>query len=129
MTHSLFVYGTLKRGALSEGRRLLRDAKFVARASTTGALYDLGRYPGLVRENATRDRVFGELYRLPDDDGHQMLRQLDAYEGNEFVRRRVYVTLPNGRRRLAWAYILRRRPPQSARRVLSGRYPSRRRVA
>ena len=129
MTLALFVYGTLKRGAQSEGRRLLRDAEFVARASTTGALYDLGRYPGLVRRTATRERVFGEVYRLPDDSGDRILRQLDAYEGNEFVRRRLYVTFPNGRKRLAWAYILRHRPPRTARHVQSGRYASRRRVA
>jgi gamma-glutamylcyclotransferase (GGCT)/AIG2-like uncharacterized protein YtfP len=129
MTHSLFVYGTLKRGASNEGRRLLRGAEFVSRVSTTGSLYDLGRYPGLVRRPASKDRVFGELYRLPDDSGDRILRELDVYEGNEFVRRRVYVMLPNGRRRLAWAYILRRRPPHAARHVHSGRYPSRRRVA
>jgi len=128
MTQSLFVYGTLKRGAPNEGRRLLRAAEFVSRASTMGALYDLGRYPGLVRGTA-RERVFGELYRLPVGSDGRILRQLDAYEGNEFVRRRVYVTLPNGRKRLAWTYILRRRPPQTARRVHSGRYTSRKRVA
>jgi gamma-glutamylcyclotransferase (GGCT)/AIG2-like uncharacterized protein YtfP len=129
MTNLLFVYGTLKRGAPNEGRRLLRPAEFVSRASTTGELYDLGRYPGLVRRTATKERVFGELHRLPDDSGHRILRALDVYEGNEFVRRRVYVTLPNGRKRLAWAYILRRRPPHAARHVHSGRYPSGKRVA
>lgn len=129
MMHSLFVYGTLKRGAAGEGRRLLRGAEFVSRASTTGALYDLGRYPGLVRRTTTRERVFGELYQLPDDSGDLILRQLDAYEGNEFTRRRVYVMLPNGKKRIAWVYFLRRPPPLTARLVYSGRYAARRRVA
>lgn len=116
MTNSLFVYGTLKRGASASGRRLLRRAEFVSRASVAGALYDLGRYPGLVRRSGKGERVSGELFELPDLQLGEMLRDLDAYEGSEFVRRRVYVMLPNGKRRLAWAYILRRRP-QGRRRI------------
>jgi gamma-glutamylcyclotransferase (GGCT)/AIG2-like uncharacterized protein YtfP len=129
MTHSLFVYGTRKRGAAGEGRRLLRGAEFVSRASTTGTLYDLGRYPGLVRRAATTERVTGELFQLPDDKGDRILRELDIYEGSEFTRRRVYVVLPNGKKRIAWAYILRRSPPATARLIHSGRYAARRHVA
>jgi gamma-glutamylcyclotransferase (GGCT)/AIG2-like uncharacterized protein YtfP len=88
----------------------------------SGSLYDLGRYPGAVRAPRDRGRVFGEVYEIPDDDVHRTLRALDKYEGSEFVRQRAYVTLRDGKRRSAWAYVLRKRPPRSARPVDSGRY-------
>src|SRR5437762_1460026 len=42
-------------------------APVVATASTSGVLYDLGRYPGLIRGPRNGRRVTGELYALPDD--------------------------------------------------------------
>jgi gamma-glutamylcyclotransferase (GGCT)/AIG2-like uncharacterized protein YtfP len=122
MTVSLFVYGTLKRASPGGPHRLLRTARLLGRGSVRGVLYDLGRYPGLVRTTANGHRVFGELYALPDDAAQRMLHQLDEYEGGEFARRRMFVTLPNGRRRAAWAYVLRGRPPRSARHLDSGQY-------
>jgi gamma-glutamylcyclotransferase (GGCT)/AIG2-like uncharacterized protein YtfP len=100
---------------------LLRDARFVNVASMSGSLYDLGRYPGVVRDPKDRGRVFGEVYEIPDDAAHRALQALDKYEGSEFVRRRAYVTMRDGKRRSAWAYVLRKRP-RSARPVDSGRY-------
>jgi gamma-glutamylcyclotransferase (GGCT)/AIG2-like uncharacterized protein YtfP len=102
---------------------LLRGARYVAGASISGVLYDLGEYPGLVRTARSRSRVVpGEVYELPDERAVAMLRELDEYEGRGFVRRRVFVTLPNGRRRAAWAYLLRKRPPKSVSRVQRWRY-------
>ena len=121
MPVTLFVYGTLKRTPPGKRHRLLRDARFVNVASMSGSLYDLGRYPGVVRDPKDRGRVFGEVYEIPDDDAHRALQALDKYEGSEFVRRRAYVTLRDGKRRSAWAYVLRKRP-RSARPVDSGRY-------
>lgn len=129
MSDTLFVYGTLKRQRAGKPHRLLRRARFVSGASVGGALYDLGRYPGLVRKTHNGDRVFGELYELPEDSAPAMLRILDHHEGGEFDRRRVYVRFPDGQRRAAWAYVLRESPPQSARQVRSGRYPLRRGAA
>ena len=106
----------------------MRNARFVAAASTPGVLYDLGRYPGLIRGSRNGRRVTGELYELPDDSARQMLRALDRYEGSEYTRRRVYVRLSNGKRRLAWAYLLRRKPPKSTE-LPSGRYALRRGAA
>lgn len=125
---TLFVYGTLKRRAPRRQHRLLRGARYLASASISGVLYDLGEYPGLVRTSHNRQRVAGELYELPDEDAVAMLRALDRYEGNEYVRQRVFVTLANGKRRAAWAYLLRHRP-KSAVRVRSGRYSLRRGAA
>jgi gamma-glutamylcyclotransferase (GGCT)/AIG2-like uncharacterized protein YtfP len=121
MPVTLFVYGTLKRTPPGKRHRLLRDARFVNVASMSGSLYDLGRYPGVVRDPKDRGRVFGEVYEIPDEDAHRALQALDKYEGSEFVRRRAYVTLRDGKRRSAWAYVLRKRP-RSARTVDSGRY-------
>lgn len=121
MAETLFVYGTLKRR--SSAHALLRDARFLASASIRGRLYDLGKYPGLVRGRARESKVSGELYELSDAVAPILLRELDRYEGSEFVRRRVFVTLPNGKRRGAWTYLLRTRPAKSVRTVPSGRYP------
>lgn len=125
---TLFVYGTLKRRAPRRQHPLLRDARYLASASIRGALYDLGEYPGLIRTSRDRQRIAGELYALPEETATEMLRVLDRYEGREYVRRRVYVTLSNGKRRAAWAYLLRHRP-RSAARVQSGRYSLRRGAA
>ncbi|MGH7718543.1 MAG: gamma-glutamylcyclotransferase family protein [Gemmatimonadaceae bacterium] len=124
----LFVYGTLKRSASGGRHRLLRSARFVDVASMSGSLYDLGSYPGAVRQKSG-GRVFGELYEIPDEAAHKALRALDRYEGPEFTRRRAYVTLRDGKRRGAWAYLLRKRPPKSARQVDSGRYARKRGAA
>ena len=121
MPVTLFVYGTLKRTPPGKRHRLLKDARFVNVASMSGSLYDLGRYPGVVRDPKDRGRVFGEVYEIPDEEAHRALQALDKYEGSEFVRRRAYVTLRDGKRRSAWAYVLRKRP-RSARTVDSGRY-------
>jgi len=94
-----------------------------------GVLYDLGRYPGLVRAVTRRRRVFGELYELPDDDASRVLQRLDKYEGREFARRRLLVTLRDGHRRAAWTYVLRARPPKSARLIDSGRHVGKRGAA
>ena len=118
---SLFVYGTLKRGARGRRHPLLRHARLVSPASIAGDLYDLGAYPGVVRGSARR-RVLGELYELPGDGAQRALRVLDAYEGRRFVRQRARVTLRDGTRRVAWAYVLRDPPPPSARPIASGRY-------
>ena len=125
----LFVYGTLKRNGPGKRHRLLRNARFVKGASISGSLYDLGRYPGVARDSRARRRVFGELYEIPDDIADRALRALDRYEGSEFSRRRVWVTLRDGKRRIAWAYVLRRRPPKAARPVDSGRYARKRGAA
>ncbi len=128
MALPLFVYGTLKRSAAGMPHALLRGARLVSSASMSGSLYDLGEYPGVDRRSATSRRVFGELYVLPDQ-GAATLRALDRYEGAEFVRQRVFVTLRDGRRRAAWTYVLRKRPSKSARALLSGRYPPKRGAA
>lgn len=122
MPQLLFVYGTLKRRPTGRHHALLRAARFVSGGSVRGDLYDLGSYPGLVRAPHTDRRVVGEVYELPSEGIDRMLHELDAYEGDEYIRARVYVTLPKAGRRAAWTYLLRNRPPRSARPIASGRY-------
>ena len=129
MTRAIFVYGTLKSSGPARAHRLLGPARLVGRGSVRGTLYHLGRYPALVRAGSDDRRVFGELYELPGAFAEMTLRALDAYEGAEFVRRRLYVTLSNGRRRAAWTYLLRRGLPKTARRIQSGRFDARRGAA
>lgn len=129
MPISLFVYGTLKRNSARKRHPLLRDARFVDLASISGRLYDLGPYPGVVRESGDRGRVFGEVYEIHDDHAHGALQALDKYEGSEFIRQRAYATLRDGKRRSAWAYVLRKPPPRSARPVDSGAYARKRGAA
>jgi gamma-glutamylcyclotransferase (GGCT)/AIG2-like uncharacterized protein YtfP len=126
MSEILFVYGTLRRQAPAHG--LLVGSRLLSKGSVRGVLYDLGEYPGLVQDRANGNRVVGELYELPEGAAPSILRDLDRYEGDEFTRRKVFVTLPSGRRRAAWTYVLRTTPAR-ARKIASGRYPSRRGAA
>ncbi len=124
MTPPLFVYGTLKRSVDGTRHRLLREARFADTASISGELYDLGAYPGVYRNGSSSHRVDGELYELPSLHSERVLEALDRYEGGEFIRKRIYVTLRGGRRRVAWSYLLRRRPDASPKPDASTRHLS-----
>lgn len=117
----LFVYGTLRRSRNRQRHPLLQGARFLHHAWMIGELYDLGEYPGVYRRGRGGGHVFGELYELPAGTTGALLAALDDYEGREFERRRVVVTLSDGRRRTAWAYVLRKRPSR-ARPLPTGRY-------
>lgn len=118
----LFAYGTLRRSHRNIHRRLMGGAKRLGGGSIAGTMYDLGAYPGVYRPRGRRSRVWGELYELQDPKVNQRLAVLDRYEGREFRRARVLVELKNGRRHLAWAYLLGDPPPPSARKISSGTY-------
>ena len=83
MSDCLFVYGTLRPSAgTAWSKELLRASRNYQPARMAGVLYDLGRYPGMVRGGS--GWVSGEVVRLRDPE--PMFRQLDAYEGGEFRR-------------------------------------------
>jgi gamma-glutamylcyclotransferase (GGCT)/AIG2-like uncharacterized protein YtfP len=101
----LFAYGTL-RDALQRDV-VLRGAptREIGGGSVTGALYDLGNYPGLVLGGTADEPVPGVLVELPDDAA---LARLDEYEdvGNGlFVRDRVVVRRDDGGEVEAWTYV------------------------
>ena len=90
----LFVYGTLKRGGVNFA--LIRDQRFVGEAVTAPRyrVYDLGPYPGLVRDDAYGLAVAGELWEV----SACALGELDDFEtdADEFARGPVEVAGVDG---------------------------------
>ncbi|MCP4444911.1 MAG: gamma-glutamylcyclotransferase [Myxococcales bacterium] len=102
-SHSVFVYGTLKRGFHNHG--LLAKEEFVGNA-TTIKTYDMHYTGGLpyVLESGNTSRIRGEAY-LTDDRG---MANLDRLEGHpSFYERRIIWIQPElGAPRKAWVYFL-----------------------
>ena len=73
----LFVYGTLKRGHRLNG--FLSNAAYLGEAFTTGKLYNLGSYPGMVWGDGI---VYGEVYEVDD------FATLDRVEGTPTLYKR-----------------------------------------
>jgi len=48
--------------------------------------------------------VFGDLYVLADE--RAVFRVLDRYEGDNFCRRKGTISLENGKKIVAWIYLL-----------------------
>jgi gamma-glutamylcyclotransferase (GGCT)/AIG2-like uncharacterized protein YtfP len=112
----LALYGSLLR-SLPQQRRLgfAKGLKLVGPCTIPGALYDLGRYPGLV---AGEGRVRGELYRLRDA---MTLARLDRFEGvalDPALFRRIRIRLIQPATE-AWVYCY-ARPVLGRPRVRSG---------
>lgn len=116
----LFVYGTLKRGCSNPwSRRLWSTARFLGEGSLPGRLYSLGPYPAFIDDPAAGGPVHGEVAALADES---ILRELDAYEGPQYLRARRRVRLASGAGLAAWVYIF-RGPLGHARRLPDGRWP------
>lgn len=83
----LFVYGTLKRGGSNVV--LIRDQRFLGEVVTVPAyrMYDLGLYPGLIRDDAGGVSVNGELWEV----SACAIAELDDFEmsAGEFERQRI----------------------------------------
>lgn len=116
MIDTLFVYGTLMRSAAAAklGRdmraRLEREATWLGVATVAGRLYDLGRYPILIKPSGESELADGEVWRLADAE--QAFRWLDPYEGIPpgqligpgYERITERVTLESGSIIEAWLY-------------------------
>jgi gamma-glutamylcyclotransferase (GGCT)/AIG2-like uncharacterized protein YtfP len=137
----LFVYGTLRRGF--DHHRLLRrlEARYVAKGTVCGQLFDLDGSPGARKPvpapaspsgdrgpaQCGRHRITGEVFLLSNP--HRAFKALDAYEGfrthspagSIYVRDRTEVTLEGGERVTAWIYWL-NRLPGGLRPISSGDY-------
>jgi len=88
----IFVYGTLMKG-LQRARALSRS-QFIAHATTTGELYDLGRFPALI---AGHEKVLGEVYEISEQILHR-LDQIESYdpenpEKSLYIRKEIAVYL------------------------------------
>jgi gamma-glutamylcyclotransferase (GGCT)/AIG2-like uncharacterized protein YtfP len=110
MKDYLFVYGTLRKDYdLKLKNQVSRDIEYIGRAKVGASLYDLGRYPGAVKNN-TGQEVIGDVFLVNDPD--KVFRVLDKYEGyredknsnSEFVRKRNRVKLSSGKNVNAWVY-------------------------
>lgn len=89
MAHTIFVYGTLKRGG--SNHRLMAGQRYrgVAVTAPKYRIIDLGPHPGLIRDDASGLSVRGELWEVDDT----ALAVLDEFEGipGDFVREAVAV--------------------------------------
>ncbi|HEY4108568.1 gamma-glutamylcyclotransferase family protein [Puia sp.] len=102
MIDYLFVYGTLrKRYDLKLKDKLREGWKYVGQAKIGAAMYDIGSYPGAVKDRSGRE-VVGDVF-LVHDPGN-VFRVLDKYEGREFVRKKGKVRMRNGQELNAWIY-------------------------
>ncbi len=129
----LFIYGTLRSGAIGalgklERERLARESRSLGAATMGGArLYDLGRYPGLVESGAASDIVHGELVFLANP--LRTFVWLDAYEGvlagdpegSEYARFERSVRLQRGSELSAWVYVF-LKDVARRRAIVSGRW-------
>jgi gamma-glutamylcyclotransferase (GGCT)/AIG2-like uncharacterized protein YtfP len=84
--HPVFVYGTLMQG--QRAAHMLAGSRFVGYFQLKDyAMYNLGRYPGIVP--CAGEVVLGELYLV----SNEMLAVMDEYEaeGDLYLRRKVKV--------------------------------------
>jgi gamma-glutamylaminecyclotransferase len=98
----LFVFGTLKRG--EKNHHLMTGAWFLWPATTAAnyRLYELGEYPGLVRDEENGLAISGELYQVSEC----LLEELDDFEGvpDLFVRQPIAIPdFPNPVDAYFWA--------------------------
>jgi gamma-glutamylcyclotransferase (GGCT)/AIG2-like uncharacterized protein YtfP len=99
----LFAYGTQQPGlAPAEIAPVVARLRALGEGFLFGKLYDLGNYPGAVVDSASASIVYGTVFALPEDPG--VIRALDAYEGEAFVRIAQLTTLVEGHVLDCWVY-------------------------
>ena len=125
MTEYLFTYGTLQPGhAPDEIAPAIEKLHPIGPGYFHGLLYDLGGHPGAILDPSANRKIYGTIYRLPDDA--QLLSQLDAYEEFDpreplqslYLRTLITATLASGRSLPCWIYLYNRQPDPT--RILAG---------
>jgi gamma-glutamylcyclotransferase (GGCT)/AIG2-like uncharacterized protein YtfP len=106
----LFVYGTLRfsNSLIKEGA-LKDEFEFVGRGKIKALMYDIGSYPGAVKDNSGNE-VNGEIFR--ELNKKRAFDILDAYENYdrtdeghcEYIRRRTRIRMNSGEFLMAWVY-------------------------
>jgi gamma-glutamylcyclotransferase (GGCT)/AIG2-like uncharacterized protein YtfP len=124
----VFVYGTLRQGHANHRVLVELDASRVGSSSPAvtaraRTLVDLGPYPALLPEDATRDAergvVEGEIYEIAEE----ALEALDVFEGCPDLYTRESIVLEHdGASIEAWTYVLATPLPAHAEVVATGRY-------
>jgi len=111
MSDYLFSYGTLlPEHAPPDIAATVAKLCPIGEGAVSGVLYDLGDYPGAVLDSSWDKRIFGAVFRLPDDAN--VLPELDRYEGfylsapnaGLFLRKQHPVRLSGGRILNCWIY-------------------------
>jgi gamma-glutamylcyclotransferase (GGCT)/AIG2-like uncharacterized protein YtfP len=102
MSDYIFVYGTLrKRYDLKLKDKVKKDWTYLGQAKIGAALYDIGKYPGAVKDRSGRE-VVGDVFVV--NDPGKVFPVLDKYEGKEFVRKKTKVRMRGGAGVNAWVY-------------------------
>tara|TARA_R110002124_G_scaffold108956_4_gene261696 strand:- start:13 stop:408 length:396 start_codon:yes stop_codon:yes gene_type:complete len=123
----LFTYGTLMQRFDNEYARLLRlSANFIETGSLPGRMYRIDWYPGVIYEENSPKRVFGEIYKLNSD--RDLLRKLDEYEDIQddissslYQRKVIPITLESGKSLDCWVYLY-NQSIFGLKEILSGRF-------
>lgn len=94
----LFFYGSLRRGGTNHFR--IADQSFLGEAVTVPKyrLIDLGRYQGMIRDDATGIAIPGELWEVDE----LSLAELDTFEGTDYPRRPVEIEGRQGVQSYLW---------------------------
>jgi gamma-glutamylcyclotransferase (GGCT)/AIG2-like uncharacterized protein YtfP len=99
----LFVYGTLRPGSDNEhATRLAQSARHIGAARIRGQLFRVLHYPALGPPQSEQDWVAGDVF---EGITNHLLLQLDAYEGEEYIRHVAEITLDDGRTLAAYVYL------------------------
>ncbi|MEP6467662.1 MAG: gamma-glutamylcyclotransferase family protein [Parafilimonas sp.] len=107
----LFVYGTLRNGYnLKLKDKVMSDLEYVGKAKVDASLYDLGEYPGAIKENNSNE-VIGDVFLISNPE--RVFKILDKYEGNEFNREKDRVVLRSGKSLDAWIYWYNQKPEKA----------------
>lgn len=102
----LFVYGTLRHGQVNPmAARLHRHSRFLGRGTVCARLYAVGGYTAIVPGEAPDECVAGDVFELDADATERLIAELDAYEGDGYVRRVVEVAMADETRARAFAYL------------------------
>ena len=101
MSNYLFVYGTLRNNYdLKLKNRVAKELKYIGQAKVGASLYDLGRYPGAIKDKTSE--VIGDVFFL--SEAEKVLKFLDEYEGSEYERKKGRVKLRSGKLITEWIY-------------------------
>ncbi len=104
----LFVYGTLRLGSTNAyAQKLAGVARHLGVGKIAGRLFQVAHYPALLPPQTSDDLVIGDLF---EGITAELWRELDNYEGDEYVREAVDVVLDSGELSAAFVYRYLPRP-------------------
>ncbi len=105
----LFAYGTLRKNYNLKLKDKVADGlTYIGQAKVAAALYDIGEYPGAIKEVNKKNEVVGDVFVVTDPE--KVFKVLDEYEGNEYSREKSSVKLRSGKSISAWIYWYNQNP-------------------